>query len=87
MVKVQTRLSTVHSKLFTHVLGRLNHGLPENWQYRQPETPNSLLRAIKLWYILSALLHSQNGRLKRRERFASIDRGDIAQFLPWLMDT
>ena len=67
MVKVQTRLSTVHSKLFTHVLGRLNHGLPENWQYRQPETPNSLLRAIKLWNIMPALLHSQDGREAARE--------------------
>ena len=38
-----------------------------------------------MWYILPALLHSQDGRVTRRERFASVERGDITLLLPWLM--
>ena len=87
VIKVQPMLVTAHAKLFTYVLGLLNHALGEHRQDRQSETPNSLLRAIKLWYILPALLHSQDGRVTRRERFASVERGDITVLLPWLMDT
>ena len=64
----------------------LNHALGEHRLSRELETPSSLLRAIKLWYILPALLHSQDGRVKRRERFASVERGDITLFLPWMME-
>ena len=85
VVKVQPRLAAAHAKLFTHVLSLLNHALGGHRQSRQSETPNSLLRAMKLWYILPALLHSQDGRVKRRERFASVARGDITLLLPWLM--
>ncbi|CAN0558302.1 unnamed protein product, partial [Laminaria digitata] len=74
VVKVQPRLATAHAKLFTHVLGLLNHALGEHRQERQSETPNSLLRATKWWYILPALLHSQDGRVTRRESFASVER-------------
>ena len=86
VVKVQPRLATAHAKLSTHVLVLLNHALGEHRLSRELETPSSLLRAIKLWYILPALLHSQDGRVKRRERFASVERGDITLFLPWMME-
>ena len=48
VVRVQPRLATAHAKLFTHVLGLLSHTLGEHRPNRQSETPNSLLRAIKL---------------------------------------
>ena len=86
VVKVQPRLATAHAKLITHVLGLLDHALGEHHQSTQSETPQSLLRSIKLWYILPALLHSQEGRMKRRERFASAERGDLTLLLPWLME-
>ena len=84
--KAQPRLATAHAKLITHVLGLLNHALGEHRQSTQSETPQSLLRSIKLWYIPPALLHSQDGRMKRRERFASAERGDLILLLPWLME-
>ena len=59
--------------------------LGEHRQNRQSETSNSLVRAIKLGYILPALLHSQDGRVKRRERLASVERGDVTTLLPCLM--
>ena len=65
VVKVQPRLVTAHAKRFTHVLGLLNHALGENRQNRLSQTPNSLMRPLKLWYILSTLLHSWDGRVKR----------------------
>ena len=46
VIKVQSRLATAHAKLFTHVLGLLNHALGEHRQNKQSETPNSLLRAF-----------------------------------------
>ena len=48
-------------------------------------TPNSLLRAIKLWYLMPALFHSQDGRIKRRQRFVLGKSGDTSILLPWLM--
>lgn len=62
VVKVRRRLASPRSKLFTHVLDPLNHALGQH--RRESETPSSLLRAIKLWYILPALPHSHDGRLK-----------------------
>ena len=82
VVKVQPSQSTAHAKLITHVLGLLNHALGEHRQSTQPETPQSLLRSIKWWYILPALLCSQDGRMKRRERFASAERGDLTLLPP-----
>ena len=32
-----------------------------------------------------ALLHSSDGRIKRRQRFALVESGDIMLLLPWLM--
>ena len=67
--------------LFTEVLG-LNHALGEHRRNRQSETPTSLLRSIKLWYIFTALLHSQDDRVKRHERSASAERGDLTLLPP-----
>lgn len=39
---------------------------------------------INLWHTLPALLRSQDGRVKRRERFAFVGRGELASFLPRL---
>ena len=86
LVKMQPRLATAHAKLITHVLGLLNHALGEHRQSTPSETSQSLLRSIKLWYILPALPHSQDGRMKQRKRFASTERGDLTLFLPWLME-
>ena len=85
VVEVQPRLDTAHTKLFTHALGLLNHALVDNQQNRSPETQNSLLRAINLWNILPALLHSQGDRVRRPERFTSVERGDITRLRPWRM--
>ena len=85
VVKVQPGLATAHTKLVTHVLGLLNHALGAHRPNRQSETPSSLLRAIKLWYIVPALLHSQDSRVQRRERFAYVGRGDITLIIPLLM--
>ncbi|CAN0583788.1 unnamed protein product, partial [Laminaria digitata] len=52
---------------------------------RDSATPNSLLRAIKLWYLMPALRHSPDGRIKRRQRFALVDSGGIVLLLPWLI--
>ena len=86
VVKVQPRLATAHAKLITHKLGLLNHALVGHRQSTQSETPQSFLMSIKLWYILLAVLHSQDGRMKRRERFVSAERGDLTRLLPWLME-
>ena len=86
VVKVQPGLATAHAKLPTHMLGLLNHTLGAHRPNRQSETPSSLLGAIKLWYIVPELLHSHDSRVKRRERFAYIESGDITFILPWLME-
>ena len=41
---------------------------------------------LKLWYILPALLYSQDGRMSRTERFKSAERGDLITILPWFME-
>ena len=86
VVRVQPGLATAHAKLPTHMLGLLNHTLGAHRPNRQSETPSSLLGAIKLWYIVPELLHSHDSRVKRRERFAYIESGDITFILPWLME-
>lgn len=48
-------------------------------------TPNSLLRAIKLWYIMSALPHSTDGMFMRRQRFALLESRNVVLLRPWLM--
>ena len=59
----------------THVLGLLNHASGEHGH-------KSASQGISLWYILPALLHSQDGRAKRRERFVSVELVDITLLLP-----
>ena len=62
----------------------LNHALREHRPNRD-SAPNSVLPAIKLWYLMPALLDSPDGRIKRRQRFALVENGDIVLLLPWLM--
>ena len=83
--KVQLQLAEAHARLSVHVLGILNHVMGEHRPNRDSATPNSLLRAIKLWYIMPALLHSLDGRITRRQRFALVEREDIVFLLLWLM--
>ena len=65
-----------------HALGVLNHAMGEDGPNRDSAATNSLLRAIKLWYLMLALLHSPAGRIKRRRRFAQVESGDIVLLLP-----
>ena len=65
-----------------HVLGILNHALREHRPNRDSATPNSLLREIKLWYLMPILLHSPDGRIKRPTRFAPVESGDTVLLLP-----
>lgn len=54
-------------------------------QKKESETPNSFPSAKILGCVLPALLHLHDGRMKRRERFVSLERGDVTLLLPWLM--
>ena len=49
--KVQPQLAGAYARLSVHVLGILNHAVGEHWP-KQDATPNSVLRAIKLWYFM-----------------------------------
>ena len=83
--KGQQQLPGVHARLSVHVVGILNHDMGEHRPNWDSATPNSRLRAIKLLYIMPPLLHSPDGRIKRRQRFALVESGDIVVLLPWLM--
>ena len=67
--KVQPQRAGTHARLSLHVLGILNHGMAKHRSNRDSATPNSLLQVVKLWYIMPPLLHSPEGRIKRRQRF------------------
>ena len=82
---MQPQLAGAHARLGVHVLGILNHAMVEHWPNRDSATPNSLPRAIKVRYLMPALLHSPGGRTKRRQRFALVGSGDIVLALPWLI--
>ena len=84
--KVKPNLATTNAKLTTHSLGLVNHALGAHRPSGSMNTPNSLLRELKLWYILPALLNSQDGRMSRTERFKSVERGDLTTILPWLIE-
>ena len=58
-------MAGAHARQSVHVLGILNHTMLEHRPNRDSATPNSLLRVIKLWYIMPALLHSPDGRTIR----------------------
>ena len=83
--KVQPPLAGEHVRLSVHMIGILNCSMGENPPKQDSATPNSLLRAMKLWYVMSALLHSSDGRIKKRQRFALVESGDIVLLLPWLL--
>ena len=82
---VQPQPAYAHAKLSVYVLGILNHAMGEHRPKRGLTTPNSILRSIKLWHILPALLNSLHGRLKRRQRFSLVESSDVILFLSWLM--
>ena len=86
VVKLKPNLATTHANLITHSLGLVNHVLGAHRPSGSTNTLNSLLRALKRWYILPALLHSQDGQMSRTERFKSAERGDLTTILPWLME-
>ena len=65
-----------------HALGILIHARGEHRPNRDSATPNSLLRGIKFWYLMPVLLHLPDGRIKRRQRFALVECGDIVLLLP-----
>ena len=81
-----SRMATTHAKLITHSLGPVNHASGAHRPSGSPNTPNFLLGALKLWYILPALLHSQDGRMNRMERLKSAEKGDLTTILPWFME-
>lgn len=83
--KVKSYLAGTHARLHTHALNLMNNVLGEQRLRPGTNTPNSLLRAIKLWYLLPGILHSFDGRITRRERFKSLERGDVTNILPWLI--
>ena len=68
-----------------YVLCILNHAVGEHRPNRDSSTPNSLLRAIKIWYLMPALLHSPDGRIKGRHGIALVESRDIVLLLPWLI--
>ena len=85
--KVQPQLASEHARLQTHVLQLVIKQLSESGGAPPATgTPPSILRAIKLWYLLPGLLHSFDGRVTRKGRYAALRRGDISSLLPWLMD-
>ena len=74
-----------HTRISVHVLRVLNSAMGEHRPNPESATPNSLLRVIKLWYFMPARLHSPDGIIKRRQRFALVESGDTVFLLPWLI--
>lgn len=74
----------MHVWVFTW-LGSSTNTLGEHQPNWDLATPISLLWAVKLWYILPTLLHSPDGRINRRQRFALLESGDKVLLLVWLM--
>lgn len=79
---VQHQLPNANTRLIVHMLGVLSHALGEHQPNRDWVAPISLLRTIKAWHILSALRRSPDERIKRRQRFAFVERGNIILPLP-----
>ena len=86
VVEVQPNLATTHAEPITHSFGLVNHGLGAHRPSESLNTPNLLLRALKLWYILPALRDSQDWRMSRTARFESAQRGDLTSILPCPME-
>lgn len=72
----------MRARAFARLASLVNHALGEHRPNWELAIPNSLLRAIKLWYILTALPHSPGGCIKR---LAIKESGDFVLLLPWLM--
>ena len=83
--KVRPQLAGAYAHLSVHELRILNHAIEEHRPNWDSATLNSLLRAIKLWYLIPALLHAPDGQIKKRQRFALVESGDIVILLLWLM--
>ena len=82
--KIQPWLASEHARLQTHVIQLVNKQLSESSSSSPTTgTPPSTLRVIKLWYLLSGLLHSFDGRATRKGRYEALKRGDISPLLPW----
>ena len=82
---VQPQLAGAHARLRVHALGIFNHAMGKHRPNRDSATPNSLLQALKLWYLMPALLHLPDGRTNRRQRFALVESGDTMHLLSWLI--
>ena len=67
------------------MLGIVNHAVGKQRPNRDSATPSSFLRAIKLWYLIRALLHSQDGCIKSRQMVALVESRDIVLRVPWLI--
>lgn len=83
--KVQPQLAGAHGCLSARGFSIICHALGEYRPNRDLATPKFFPRAIKLWHIISALLHSPEGRIKRRQRFTLMDSGDMVTLLPCLI--
>ena len=84
-IEIPSHLRAKFSRLFLHTLALLNFQLGQHRPPGADETPRSLVRAVKLFHVLPALLLSSDGRASRRDRFLAVERGDISVLLPWLL--
>ena len=76
---------SANAPVSVHALGILNHAMGEHRSSRDLVTPSSLLLVITSWYLMPALLHSPDERVKRRQRFTSVESGDTLLPLSRLM--
>ena len=83
--QVQPQLKSAHGRLNSSVLHIFNDGLGERRPNRDSAAPSLRLRASKLWYLMSALLHRTDDLLKQRQKFALAGNGDVVLLLSWLM--
>lgn len=75
--QVQPQVSGAHACLNVCVRGSVNHVTREHRPNRHATTPNALVIPIKLWYLVSYLLHSLDRLTKKRQRFALAESGEI----------
>lgn len=72
-------VASAHAKLLPHVLDLLQPHLDSaSTEQALHDTPNSLLRASRLRFILRAVLHSQDNHMEWRERFAFVEHSPFA---------
>lgn len=80
--KVHPQLVGAQTRLGVHMLVILNHATGEHRPNRDSVTPIYLVRAIKLFYLMPALLYSPSGRIKRRQWLELVKSGDRNLLLP-----